>query len=150
MRNWKEFIRAEHALRAVDPDADDETLMALAADCLTAGRGPRYRPYIRHDPPCPLRHDWRGQNVVGITTTDREVARRWVIEVMRLGHVVSTREGGVGPLAYIREQGRKRAHKARPPVGEPGVSFFPDSGASGGCRVSLRHNGVEKHERREN
>ena len=84
MRNWKEFIRAEHALRAVDPDADDETLMALAADCLTAGRGPRYRPYIRHDPPCPLRHDWRGQNVVGITTTDREVARRWVIEVMRL------------------------------------------------------------------
>src|SRR6267378_877218 len=74
MRNWKEFIRAEHALRAVDPDADDETLMALAADCLTAGRGPRYRPYIRHDPPCPLRHDWRGQNVVGITTTDREVA----------------------------------------------------------------------------
>jgi hypothetical protein len=139
IRDWREFNRAEDALWEIDPEqTDDETLMALVADWLTAGRGPRYHLNIMHDArpsaarerarilkyhpdykgdpygPCPVYFHWYHKNIVGIDTTDCETARQWAIEAMRHGYAVSYSQrsrgagGGLGSLAAIRERARER------------------------------------------
>jgi hypothetical protein len=148
MRDWKEFSRAESALREIDPDEiDDETLMALAADCLTAGRGPRYLPYIRCNDPasCPLRYDWYERNVVGIRTTDREVARQWVIDAMRLGYVVSTRAGNVGTLPYIREQARRAQTRKKSRMMRSGTFAFQSRSRRRAKPIPTPLTGVHEH-----
>lgn len=107
----EEWARADAALSAIGPEADDATLAEIVADYLTAGKGPPYYLFILHDVrpsterrlarkrkynpaypvdepfgPCPLRYDWQRKNVVGIKTDDRKVATQWGIEALLLGY----------------------------------------------------------------
>lgn len=60
--------------------------------------------------PSPVPYDWRHKNTIGITTKDRERARRWIIDAMLTGYGVvrlSSRHGAGGGNGSI-EQIRKR------------------------------------------
>jgi hypothetical protein len=132
-------IAADEAMASIDWDASDLIIAGIVADYLVAqlpssriyhlGVGhnasalcnlerigkfnPHYQP---NEPvgPCALPYDWTYKNVVGISTRDRERARRWIIEAQLAGYGVFRRWGrqdggfGCGSIAAIRQRGRPR------------------------------------------
>ena len=131
---------ADDAMASVDPDASDETIAGIVADyLLTTLLLPRgchlsvihdVRPrelaklvrmrqrnpdcyWPDHVGPCPLPYDWSYKNTVGISTRDRDRARRWIIDATLAGYCVfrNSRRGGCGggqgSLADIRKRRRE-------------------------------------------
>lgn len=138
-------IAADEAMASVDPDASDETIAAIVADYLVAQMSSRraYHLGVGHDVrpsalrnveriwkfnphyqpcepvgPCSLPYDWTYKNVVGISTRDRERARRWIIEAQLAGYGVFRRWGrmgggfGRGSLTAIRVRRREELARA--------------------------------------
>ena len=115
---------AEEAARVavvnVDPDFSDETIARLVADYLIASlpRAKTYHLQVLHDAktPCPLPHDWRRRNAVGISTRDHDHAHRWVAAAMLAGYSVSrkwTRNSagfGRGSIKDVRRRARAGVH----------------------------------------
>ncbi len=135
---------ADAAMATVDPEASDQIIAETVAEYLVA-QLPSSRLYhlsIIHEVrpreirrlerirernpdyeageptgPCPVPYNWQNKNVVGVSTHDRDRAKRWAIDAALAGYCVfrSFRRygsgGGQGSLAEIRE--RRRAEIQR-------------------------------------
>jgi hypothetical protein len=135
-----DWARADTAMSALDPDADDVTVAGVIADCLTCGWGPPHYLSIFHDirpssvrrvekirekfpnyqpyqptGPCPIRVDWSRKNMVGIKERDCETAKRWAVEALLLGysvfHVSKIGGSGGGQGTIAEVRQRKRERR---------------------------------------
>lgn len=104
----------------IKPDASDrEVAMLIAEYMLEADRVP-YRFAINHDvrPPknlaCPLAYDWTRRDVVGIDTSNKELARKWLTNAVLRGYTVSqyVKFDPVGRSSSLqRARGRAALHQ---------------------------------------
>ena len=82
---------SQRLLEITDVFDDRQVAMMLADKCLALTYKP-FRFTINHDirPPknmaCPLHFDWARKAHVGVETSDKEAARRWLTRAMRLGY----------------------------------------------------------------
>jgi hypothetical protein len=107
----------------VNLNASDRTIAMLIAEMMLESDALPYKFSINHDirPPackaCALHYDWALKDTVGITTTDKLVARRWITHACLLGYRV-TQENGQNPLSSSIEIARQRAARHQAPKDE--------------------------------
>ena len=112
-------------LLEIEPDASDRKIATLIGDRMTENERVPYIFSIQHDirPPknlrCPVRYDWALKDRVGIHTTDKPTARRWITEACLHGFSVTS--DGVYPLTFSIAIARRRAEfHQHPPVYDDG------------------------------
>ncbi|MDO8874481.1 MAG: hypothetical protein Q8M24_15575 [Pseudolabrys sp.] len=112
-------------------DSDEEVANLIADWYLLQTRDwPRFHLSIHHDVrtrargfacygfgiPCPLFYEWTRKNIVGISTSDRARARKWIVEAMCAGYAVFYGRtkgfaGGKGTIASIRTVAGQNAER---------------------------------------
>jgi hypothetical protein len=146
-RLGREWMRADDALWALDPDADKRVIAEAVAERTVAGNRPPYYLHIFHDVrpktlggieamkkiiptykhdepygPCPVRYDYTYKNTVGIKERDREVAKRWITEAFLLGYSVFSafkKRSGIGAAAGDLAMVRERIRERKARIKEP-------------------------------
>ena len=81
-------------LLEIKPETSDRRIASMIAEYMLETDRTPYVFAINHNvrPPkclaCPVHYDWAIKDRVGINTTDKEKARRWLIHAAMLGYIV--------------------------------------------------------------
>jgi len=98
----------------ISPDASDRKIANLIAEYMLETDRTPYVFSINHSVrpplclPCPVPYDWTIKDRVGINSTDKERARRWIIQAAMLGYSVE-RTGDKTALTMSIAIARRRA-----------------------------------------
>lgn len=120
------MVTPKDRLFGVTPAQSDQTVATLIADKLIFyARTEWYRYQINHDirPPkclaCPLTYDWASKDKVGIATTNKAHARKWLTDAALLGYRIEEVDANHKPLLgeWIEsiETARMRAERFQRP-----------------------------------
>jgi hypothetical protein len=96
---------SQKLLEITDAFDDRQVALMLADKCLVRTYKP-YRFSINHDirPPgnlgCKLHFDWARKDHVGIETSDKEAARRWLTRAARLGYTTQQMDANRKPVGF--------------------------------------------------
>ncbi len=88
-------MRPSAELLKIRPDVSDRRIAMMIAEALLELDRQPYCFTINHDVrppksvPCRVHYDWARKDRVGITTLDRERARRWLIRAALAGYTIS-------------------------------------------------------------
>lgn len=94
-------------LREIAPDISDESLAALIGKAMTESELTPYCFVINHNvgapkyAACPVRYDFKFKTFVGILTSDKRIAEKWIADAIKLGYEVH-RAGNGTTLAPAR------------------------------------------------